>query len=105
MSVYLFLFKHQTAYSMLRSLVASEICIRDSLYSSLESRKDSKAPIDYFRVNDDIRITCVREGSILRLRRVGRHDQALSKPEPQAHPSFQRAGPTGSLFCPKPTLQ
>ncbi len=50
------------------------------LYSSLESRKDSKPPIDYFRVNDDIRITCVREGSILRLRRVGRHDQALSKP-------------------------
>ena len=32
------------------------------LYSSLESRKDSKAPIDYFRVNDDIRITCVRRG-------------------------------------------
>lgn len=49
-------------------------------YSTLNKSKGSEQPIDYFRVNRDIRITCTRQRSKLRLRRVGPHDQVLAKP-------------------------
>eukprot|EP00658_Telonema_sp_P-2_P019428 TRINITY_DN1766_c0_g1_i3.p1 TRINITY_DN1766_c0_g1~~TRINITY_DN1766_c0_g1_i3.p1 ORF type:complete len:221 (-),score=55.85 TRINITY_DN1766_c0_g1_i3:387-1049(-) len=35
--VFFFFFKQKTAYEMLRSLVGSEMCIRDSMYSDLPS--------------------------------------------------------------------
>ena len=37
---FFFFFKQKTAYEMLRSLVGSEMCIRDSFMSANEARQD-----------------------------------------------------------------
>ncbi len=46
----------------------------------LESSKHASQPLWYFRVTDDLRVTCVQHKSELRLRRVGHHDKVLPNP-------------------------
>eukprot|EP00658_Telonema_sp_P-2_P009303 TRINITY_DN1348_c0_g1_i3.p1 TRINITY_DN1348_c0_g1~~TRINITY_DN1348_c0_g1_i3.p1 ORF type:complete len:109 (+),score=15.75 TRINITY_DN1348_c0_g1_i3:25-351(+) len=41
---FFFFFKQKTAYEMLRSLVGSEMCIRDRLYTNCTGRDDRVGP-------------------------------------------------------------